>query len=49
MKEIIKTHLLTILCIYRSEPASCTENFRQAAGENPPPRWRRTSLFWTRF
>ena len=36
-------------CIYRSEPASCTENFRQAAGENPPPRRRRTSLFWIRF
>ena len=25
-------------CIYRLKLASCTENFRQVAGENPPPR-----------
>lgn len=26
------------LCIYRIKLASCTENFRQVAGENLPPR-----------
>ncbi len=27
----------TYHCIHRNEPATCTENFRQVAGENLPP------------
>lgn len=33
-----KGHCIRFFCIYRIKLASCTENFRQVAGENLPPR-----------
>lgn len=43
-KESVSRKMVAAWCIYRSEPAICTEIFRQVAGKNLPLRRRRLPL-----